>query len=192
MREKRHTLYIKQAKWDVSLYNLHLIVIHIARQLNYTVKQWKKPPRELEQLWQPRRLDLRSQLLDAPWVPMQKERLTELKINLSETQLQTFFSFFFHTTKSGLSSKLHVGIICDWLLQSRFSRTHQKDVWGGQVCFADLPGRWLMLCVLLICTTLPETAERGCGTHSPFCLDKTRAGGDTLFLHPLKSNGGVI
>lgn len=50
----------------------------------------------------------------------------------------------------------------------------------GQVCLADLPGRWLMLCVLLICTTLPESTERGCGTHGPLCFDKTRAGRNTL------------
>lgn len=40
-------------------------------------------------LWQPLRLDLRSQLSDAPWVLMQKQRPAELKLNLSEIQLQT-------------------------------------------------------------------------------------------------------
>lgn len=43
---------------------------------------------------------------------MQKQRPTELKINLSEIQLQTFsHSFFFHTTKSGLSDESHMGMI---------------------------------------------------------------------------------
>lgn len=122
------------------------------------------------------------------------------KINLSENSVAKFFFFFllhlyfFRTTKSGLSSEPHAGIICDWLLQPRFSRTRQKDAWGDRYAQADLPGRWLMLCVQLICTTLPETAERGWGTQEHMVLSafdkkkkkKKGAAGNALFLFSQK------
>lgn len=57
----------------MSLYNLHLIVILTAKWLNYTVKQLKKASLGVgTELRQPLCLDLRSLLLDASWVLMQK------------------------------------------------------------------------------------------------------------------------
>lgn len=63
-REKDIHYTLKQAKWDVSLYNLHLIVIHTAKRLNYYVKPLKKASMGVgTELWQLLSLDLRSPAL---------------------------------------------------------------------------------------------------------------------------------
>lgn len=131
VRGKRHTLYIKQAKWDVSLYNLHLIVIHTARQLNYTVKQWKKPRWELEQS-----SDSLCALTLGPAVRRSMGTDAEAEADRAQNKpvwnsVANFFSFIFlpHNQKWLIGRVSHGNDNCDWLLQSILSRTHQKDVW---------------------------------------------------------------
>lgn len=149
----------------MSLYNLHIIVILTAKQLNYTVKQLKKASLGVgTEFWQPLRLDLRSLLLDASWVPMQ--RLTELKINLSETWLQTF-SFIFSTTNN--QKYLIIASRGNYLWLIAAAWIFKDWPWGcmrGQVCLADLSGRWLMLCTADLYHSAREHWERLWNTWS--------------------------
>lgn len=142
--KKTQKLYIIHALWrakrDWLMHNLYLIVLGTAEWLIALASTHRKQPqRELEQLCK------------------------SLSTLTSSNSLTNFLSLIFPspTTTSGESLEFHEGKGSDWLsLQRTLSRTHEEGCARTGAYLGDLPGRWLMPCALLICTTQTQRGWR--------------------------------